>query len=291
MGNHNAVLITGNTYPNRRALRGAGCIFDYGEKGYIVSIENKRAAELAESLGLDVAPYEAEEDQLTPATGERLRKIRQDAIDRKRARLLDRAERAERRSDEAWNRISKQERDFLSLGEPVKIGHHSQRRHENLLGRVDRAFEESAREAKYAKELREKADWLMDARIKGDAAARRQKEREALTKKLSVGDLIDCLYGQSVILRIYKNSLRVKRERDGSVLTVDKCMCSFVEKREHIEATAPKFKKGDQVEGHYIGRWRRGVVLRRTPKGYSVQLESPNMRFTFSESDLRIAQD
>lgn len=46
-------------------------------------------------------------------------------------RRLKWATSAENKSDEYYKRSNK-DADFLSLGEPVKIGHHSQRRHERL---------------------------------------------------------------------------------------------------------------------------------------------------------------
>jgi len=55
---------------------------------------------------------------------------------------------AEKKSDALWQ-ASNEGRDFLALGEPIKVGHHSEKRHRALIernhGRMDRALEESAK--------------------------------------------------------------------------------------------------------------------------------------------------
>jgi len=77
---------------------------------------------------------------------------------------------AEKRSD-AYYQASKEGADFLSLGEPIKIGHHSERRHRKLIERnwlrmgkcvaeSDKA-KEYERRAEYWKEKAEKIDLSM----------------------------------------------------------------------------------------------------------------------------------
>jgi hypothetical protein len=51
---------------------------------------------------------------------------------RKAERRLDWAASAERKSDEYY-KASNKDADFLSLGEPIKIGHHSERRHRKTI--------------------------------------------------------------------------------------------------------------------------------------------------------------
>ena len=68
---------------------------------------------------------------------------------------------AERKSTEYYNKSNK-DRDFLSLGEPIKVGHHSERRHRkaiddawNNMGKsveMDKKAEEHERVAKYWEE-------------------------------------------------------------------------------------------------------------------------------------------
>lgn len=291
----NAILITGNTYPHRRALRGAGALFDHAEKGYIARADNAEARAAAEAAGLDVDEYDATEEQVTPATGERLREQRQAAIDRKRERLYQRAEAAERRSQEAWDSISPAERSFLSLGEPVKMGHHSQRRHEKLLDRFDNAMRKSAEESKKAEKLRRRADWMMDAQVKGDAAARRQERIAKADAAISVGDLVDtCHFGRATVLRCNKVTFTVRLESGGTIKH-GKEFFTLLEKREPEAKTAPRFKKGDEVEvRHFTRGWCKGVVVRRTTRGYSCDWEWPEggagTRKTFSDDYVRERQ-
>lgn len=59
-----------------------------------------------------------------------------------------------KRSDDAYNsRATKQELDFLSLGEPIKIGHHSEKRHSKLFEKYDnkmrKSFEEKEKSESY----------------------------------------------------------------------------------------------------------------------------------------------
>lgn len=51
---------------------------------------------------------------------------------RKAERRLDWAATAERKSEEYF-KASNKDSDFLSLGEPIKIGHHSERRHRKAI--------------------------------------------------------------------------------------------------------------------------------------------------------------
>ena len=56
----------------------------------------------------------------------------QEWVKRKAERRLDWAATAERKSEEYF-KASNKDSDFLSLGEPIKIGHHSERRHRKAI--------------------------------------------------------------------------------------------------------------------------------------------------------------
>lgn len=56
----------------------------------------------------------------------------QEWVKRKAERRLDWAATAERKSEEYF-KASNKDSDFLSLGEPIKIGHHSERRHRKTI--------------------------------------------------------------------------------------------------------------------------------------------------------------
>ena len=58
----------------------------------------------------------------------------QERAKNKEARLLGAASNAQAKSNQAW-KASHEGSDFLSLGEPIKIGHHSEKRHRALIER------------------------------------------------------------------------------------------------------------------------------------------------------------
>lgn len=67
---------------------------------------------------------------------------------------------AEKRSDEAYNnRASKDELDFMSLGEPIKVGHHSEKRHRKLFEKYDNKMRKSIEESEKAEEYKRRAEY------------------------------------------------------------------------------------------------------------------------------------
>lgn len=54
---------------------------------------------------------------------------------------------------------SNEGREFLSLGEPIKVGHHSEKRHKALIERNWNRVEKSMESAKKAKEAEQKAEY------------------------------------------------------------------------------------------------------------------------------------
>ena len=85
-------------------------------------------------------------------------------------KLLGYAGTAEKKSEQYWE-ASNEGKDFLSLGEPIKIGHHSEKRHRALIernaNRMDKAVELSYKakdyeeRAKYWEAKKEKIDHSM----------------------------------------------------------------------------------------------------------------------------------
>jgi preprotein translocase subunit YajC len=268
-----AYLITGKTYPLRRELRAAGCLFDRNEMGYIVAASGAdKALSIAKANGLEIADYTATAEQLTPATGERLRAIRQDKQGRRRQRLIARAEAAERRAEKHRNRVSPHERDFLSLMEPIKIGHHSEGRHRRLVEKAQKAFFAEGAELANADNLRRRADGLLMARVAGDAEAERQAARDAASATISLGDTVSSvLYGTGVVTRVNKKTFGITFDRRGVVMTIDKSHVTLVSKGTGPAKIEHKFKAGDLVTATQLMAKYEGVVKRRTSSGYSVQ--------------------
>jgi hypothetical protein len=54
---------------------------------------------------------------------------------------------------------SNEGREFLSLGEPIKVGHHSEKRHRALIERNNRRMEKSIELAQKAEEMKHKAEY------------------------------------------------------------------------------------------------------------------------------------
>jgi len=76
----------------------------------------------------------------------------------KAERLQGWASNAEKRS-KAYYEASQEGKDFLSLGEPIKIGHHSEKRHRALIERNWNRMGKSVAESKKVAEYEQRADY------------------------------------------------------------------------------------------------------------------------------------
>lgn len=76
---------------------------------------------------------------------------------RKADKLKKWAESAEKKSNEAYEK-SNEHRDFLVLGEPIKVGHHSEGRHRRIIAQAQNNMRKSCELADKAKEHRNKAE-------------------------------------------------------------------------------------------------------------------------------------
>lgn len=65
---------------------------------------------------------------------------------------------AENKSNQYWE-ASNEGRDFLALGEPIKIGHHSEKRHRALIERNHNRMNKSVEESKKVEQHESKADY------------------------------------------------------------------------------------------------------------------------------------
>ena len=74
---------------------------------------------------------------------------------------------AEKRSN-AYYEASKEGKDFLALGEPIKIGHHSERRHRKLIERNWERMGKSIAESDKAKEYERRAEYWAERASKID---------------------------------------------------------------------------------------------------------------------------
>ena len=115
-------------------------------------------------------------------------------------------------------RLSKQEKDFLSLAEPIKIWHHSEKRHRKLIEKVERDWERRWQAYKEAEEAENKKEYWEDKLKELEAkknwtwknAEQRKAERiEKIKSKIKVWD--KCFYNrqESTILKINKNTVKL----------------------------------------------------------------------------------
>lgn len=77
------------------------------------------------------------------------------------------ADNAEKRSNQFYE-ASKEGRDFLILGEPIKVGHHSERRHRKLIERNWQRMGKSVAESDKAKEYERRAEYWSEKANKID---------------------------------------------------------------------------------------------------------------------------
>lgn len=85
----------------------------------------------------------------------------------RRERLERAAARAKRRSDAAYN-TSRAILDPIPLGQPILVGHHSEKRHRRALERADNAMRRALEESKRAHELEARAAAVGTAGISSD---------------------------------------------------------------------------------------------------------------------------
>lgn len=89
----------------------------------------------------------------------------QEYAKRKAERYQTWANSRERKSNEYYN-ASNEGKDFLALGEPIKIGHHSEKRHRALIERNHNRMAKSVENSKIAEQHESKAEyWASKADI------------------------------------------------------------------------------------------------------------------------------
>lgn len=81
---------------------------------------------------------------------------RQEWAKRKAERLIGYSLNAEAKSDHYFESSNKH-RDFLSLGEPIKVGHHSERRHRKIIEDANNNMRRSVEFSEKAKKLEDRA--------------------------------------------------------------------------------------------------------------------------------------
>ena len=82
----------------------------------------------------------------------------QKRAEKKVDRLEGFAQNADKRSDEYW-KASNEGKDFLALGEPIKVGHHSEKRHRALIERNHNRMNKCIQERDKAEDYRARQEY------------------------------------------------------------------------------------------------------------------------------------
>ena len=93
----------------------------------------------------------------------------QEKQDRKRQRYLDLADAADAKAAAEYEKSDlREEKSGIPLGQPILVGHHSERRHRRAIERADAAMRRSVELTKKAKYYREKAAGVGQGGISSD---------------------------------------------------------------------------------------------------------------------------
>ncbi len=131
---------------------------------------------------------------------------------RRKERLEAAADRAEARSNTAYERGDlREEKSGIPLGQPILIGHHSERRHRKAIERADNAMRKAVSEQKRADELRSKAASVGTGGISSDDPDAITKLEEKLAKLQRKQDLMKA---HNLILRKWSKK-GLKHDSEG----------------------------------------------------------------------------
>ena len=103
----------------------------------------------------------------------------------RKERLLERADKADRRADDAERAVD-EIAGAIPMGQPILVGHHSERRHRRDLERIDRGMRKTIEERKYADDLRRRAESVGTAGVSSDdpdAVTKLQAKHDELERK------------------------------------------------------------------------------------------------------------
>jgi hypothetical protein len=205
------IILSGDTYKIRHEIRALGGVWQHEEKQYIVP-ESKRdqVAALIGIRKIEVFDSESPDNVFEPLTGDALRAYRQAKADRKAERI---GARAEKKSALAESLFEKEHRiaDMIPFGQPVLVGHHSQRRHERDIDRMQSLSSKACAAYQEGQHLARVAERLSrPVAIKGDAEARHEAHRQKIRESVKVGDMVNAgCYGKMEVIKINQKTIKV----------------------------------------------------------------------------------
>jgi hypothetical protein len=143
---------------------------------------------------------------------EKLRAERAEKAKKRAERSLKWAESHEKKSET----LGKQTTELMSLiplGQPILVGHHSERKARADHERINNKFRQQFEHDNAAKYHREKAEniLLFSTRVRGDAEREREMKRKEMDEKIKVGQVVyDFAYGAAEVLKINKKTYTLK---------------------------------------------------------------------------------
>ena len=138
-----------------------------------------------------------------------IRAYRQNKLNKKIERLRNRAERLEKIAEQKQAEFNFQRGDIAFLTQPASLSSSFGKQRQRIVDKYDKGIELQIE----AQKLREKADWLekRGVSVKGDAEAKRQREREQQDKIISVGSKVyDFAYEEGEVIRVNKKTYTIR---------------------------------------------------------------------------------
>jgi hypothetical protein len=218
------VLVNGDPRPHQQALQDNGfrwfrslrCWGMPGTRDRHLSATRRwridQAARALRDAGLEVV-LDLDETAQLPPTAEREEQAGVRAEDRQE-RLDDLADRLDGQA-EARLRAAREEADLIPMGQPILVGHHSERRHRRALDRIDRNMRQGIaldREANRTATAADASRARQALRESGPATMRRIEELEAEARRVD-RNLTPC----------ETSSRRMKPEAEGRTITCPRC--------------------------------------------------------------------
>ena len=152
---------------------------------------------------------------MTPEEIEAIRAQRTERAQRRAARRIAWAESREKKAEEAYQK-SRELGSVIPFGQPILVGHHSERGHRALIGRIQSAATQSVEHDAMAKHHREKAENILKygSRVAGDAERAREIMRAEQDKVITVGTRVyDFAFGAGVVMRVNRKTYTIQFDR------------------------------------------------------------------------------
>ena len=149
---------------------------------------------------------------------ETIRAERTERAQRKADRRIAWAESREKKAETA-GKIAESLGSVIPFGQPILVGHHSERGHRRLIERIQVASRNESEHFEMAEKHRQKANNILkyQTRVAGDAERARQIEREKLDQVISVGSRVtDFIFGSGVVVKVNRKTYTIKFDSGGT---------------------------------------------------------------------------